>query len=139
MKNISLVMHNVLNSSRKRSERNILLLFDMAKAFDTVNRPKLWQILLQRAKSDAEKLIVAQIMRIHSQTEIFIDENESFISNQGVPQGGVLSPYLFNVYLDDAIQNNATLKRLAESEHLLCFADDIIVRQNKLEDAKAVI
>ena len=56
----------------------------------------------------------------------------NFISNKGVRQGGVLSPHLFNVYLDYCIRQIPTLKAALEGKQVMCFADDMIIRaQNK--------
>ena len=49
-------------------------------------------------------------------------------------QGGVLSPNLFNVYLDSALESCPTLNKLKKLERLLGFADDLLIRVNSKEE-----
>lgn len=138
-KNLSIVMHNILETSRARSKREILLFFDLNKAFDRVLRPALWQILLEKAKTDVDKLIIERLCQLHNLTSIRLNDGSSFTSNQGCPQGGVLSPNMFNVYLQNALEQNETLNSLITQGRLVSFADDIMVRVETQEQAIAVI
>ncbi len=103
-------MYNVLQSSRKRSNRDILTLFDVKKAFDSIKRSLLWKILRQRAKTKEEKHIAELIIQLHSTHKIFFSANEYFTANKGIPQGGVLAPFLFNIYLEQCLLNPEELK-----------------------------
>jgi len=52
-------------------------------------------------------------MSLLENTRSYINSSEIFIrTNRGVLQGGVLSPSLFNIYLDAALWENETLNRL---------------------------
>jgi hypothetical protein len=101
-RNLSLVIHNILNSSRSTTKKDILILVDIRKAFDNFDRAKLWLILMNRAKGDLENAFVKTLISLHSFNEISV-ANKNFKSNRGVPQGGVLSPSLFNIYLKHAL------------------------------------
>jgi len=59
-------------------------MFDIKKAFDNVDRPRLWKILFHRAKKDTEKVIIERLINLHTQTKIFVGE-EYFYANKGVP------------------------------------------------------
>ena len=48
-KNLSLVIHTILNFSRSPTKRDILLLVDIRKTFDNLSRARLWSILLEKA------------------------------------------------------------------------------------------
>ena len=48
----------------------------------------------------------------------------------GLPQGSVLSPVLFNVYLEEAIKSSIKLEEVRSRGDLLAFADDMIVMSN---------
>lgn len=51
-KNLRLVIQNVLLQSRTPSQRDVLILVDFKKAFDSVKRSFMWKILTNRAKTE---------------------------------------------------------------------------------------
>ena len=74
----------------------------MQKAYDTVNREKLWRILSSRCRSDADQTLALLIVKMYQQSQVIIGKH-SFSADLGEVQGGVLSPMLFNVYLEEAL------------------------------------
>ena len=75
---------------------------DASKAFDRVNHFKLFNKFIDRKVP----LYVIKILCNWYGSQIFCVRwgaaiSESFYIGSGVRQGGILSPYLFNVYLDD--------------------------------------
>ena len=56
--------------------------------------------------------------------------DERFPADRGVVQGAVLSPMVFNVYLEEALNSSAKLSEMRKRGDLLAFADDMLVLTN---------
>lgn len=121
----------------KRREFNLssyLLFVDFEKAFDRVNRTKLWAIMKERGYPHH---LIKSIQSLYEETKIVIkaDEkkSEEILINQGVRQGCSLSPTLFNIYIDDIMKQWKMLThkglRLNNDTSInnLIFADDLVL------------
>ena len=79
-----------------------LCFLDASKAFDRVNHNKLFDKLLNRG---VPVFIVRILSFWYSHQSMSVRWGSSislvFCVSNGVRQGGILSPYLFNVYIDD--------------------------------------
>ncbi len=87
---------------------------DIEKYFDTVNRDKLISILRKRINDAKTLRLIRQFLRAG-----VMEDGPVSPSEEGVPQGGPLSPILSNVYLDK-------LDKELESRglHFVRYADD---------------
>ena len=57
----------------------------------------------------------------------------------GLSQGSVLSPVLFNVYLEEAINSSKKLEEVRKRGDLLAFADDMLVMSNSQGEVEMII
>jgi len=103
-----------------------MILIDLQKAYDSVDRAKLLDILYKRARTTEDREIARVIMLLHRENEICVG-NERVNVGYGIAQGSVLAPYLFNIYLEEALLSNSTFRCLIERRDLLAYADDIAV------------
>ena len=75
---------------------------DLEKAFDRVNRKKLWQILNKRGTLCH---LIEVIKSLYKNTSVQIGTGRKILGkiyiNQGVRQGCNLSSAIFNIYIDD--------------------------------------
>ena len=91
-----------------------------------------------RAKTDEEKEIVRIIEILHEKNEVCLGE-ESVNIKYGIAQGSVLAPYLFNIYLDEAISDSKILSDLVLRNDLIAYADDISIFTKSDTEIKLVI
>jgi hypothetical protein len=113
-------------------------LIDLQKAYDSVDREILWKLLDKRCKDDSERTIVKLLMKLHSESTIQVGEHQ-INAEMGLPQGSVLSPVLFNVYLEEAIRSSAKLDGVRSRGDLLAFADDMLVMSNSQAEIEQII
>ena len=99
--------------------KNVPLYFcfiDLTKAYDTVNRELLWKIL---AKAGVPQELIELIKAFHDGTQacVRIEGKDSvyFPVNQGLRQGCVLAPLLFNIFFA-AVLEVAKKRILADKE-----------------------
>ena len=78
---------------------------NLEKTYDRVNRKALWEVL--RMYDVGSKLLNGiKIMYINNlaYVRIKINESECFRINSSMRQGSIMSPRLFNVYMDAVIK-----------------------------------
>ena len=105
------------------------MLIDLHKAYDSVDREILWELLEKKCRDEIEKDIVKLMMKLHKESTIQVRQNE-VNAEMGLPQGSVLSPFLLNVYLEEAIKSSKKLEEVRSRGDLLAFADDMLVMSN---------
>ena len=144
-------LRRLLEGVRSNNLSCVLTFIDFKKAFDTIHRGKLMEIL--RAYGVPEKLVTA-IAATYSQTWAKVrtpdGDTESFQILAGVLQGDTLAPFLFIVALDYALRcaidgreeelgftlvKRASRRVPAKTMTDLDFADDIGLASNTVEQA----
>ena len=122
---------------------------DLQKAFDTVPRNKLFYKLLKEYSVGGKFLKILQ--EIYKGNKMFVKTNngllQPFVTTIGVKQGCVLSPILFNIFIDKISDvfdescapikvNNLNLNCLLWADDLLIFSQTAEGLQNSLDKMK---
>ena len=107
-------------------------MLDASTAFDKVNFVKLFSLLIDR---NIPGVFLRIIMDLYTRQNLRASWNgvisTNFSVSNGVRQGGVVSPILFNVYIDELLLR---LKQHDFGRHIgnrfvggLCYADDLTI------------
>ena len=101
--------------------RTITVALDMSKAFDTINIHTIIRNLLQtNIPGTIIKFIANYIKGRKPYTTYRNHTSKQRQFKTGVPQGGVLSPTLFNIYTSDLLPPSAVVQ-------VMTYADDITI------------
>jgi len=117
-------------SNRKRCYG---IFIDFSSAYNTVDHQILFQKLLPILGEEKTNLIKS----LYSRMKIRIGD-ETALPNQGVAQGSLISPALFNIYSEGLFKTIESEIKINE-EDLLGYADDILIICDDLNTVSRVI
>ena len=130
-----IILYNLINKYCTKNSKYIYAFFvDFRKAFDSIPRHLLFEKLLSHNITGKFYNCIKN-MYTHDFTCICIGDKitESFNTNQGVRQGCILSPLLFNIFISKLPEsldvNNSEPLHVDETETLnsLIWADDLLM------------
>ena len=120
----------------------IMVCVDLEKAYDNVIRELMWQVMDEYGiRGSLAKAVKSMYVNCEACVNIKEGNSEWFPVKKGVRQGCVMSPWLFNVYMDrivrEAKERFSGGVKLEESDvQFLLFADDLILVAEREEDVE---
>ncbi len=114
-------INNGLNR-KKPVHRTVSVAIDLSRAFDTVDHTILLQDIKQLDLNEHIKRFLCAYLRGRQTYVVFRNSTSKYRKvKQGVPQGGVLSPILFNLYMSSmpAPPGNIRLETYADDSNIL--------------------
>ena len=102
---IVLIHKYLIAGAKSKGLEKVCMGIDMSKAFDTIDRSRLLNILKARGISE-DNVTLIKILLSNTSFQVKQGKNiaREFKTNRGVPQGDGLSPILFTLYLDEALK-----------------------------------
>ena len=139
-----LVIREIIDRNKKMGKELYLTFLDLEKAYDTVDRKKLLELLL---KIGVDENVVRVIRGLYEDNQVkFTLGNIStgwLKNNVGVRQGCVLSPTLFNLYLEELlvrIRKTGKGVKVGDSTlGCLAYADDIVLMTENKADMEELL
>jgi exonuclease III len=130
--NAIFVLRQVTEFFNNRGSNVFIASLDASKAFDRINHYKLYTTLIRRG---VPVLFINMICNWYGKLSIMIrwdnHDSDNLAVKSGVRQGGILSPILFNMYVDCII---STLRQKRLGCHLnniylgcIMYADDLLL------------
>ena len=138
-----LLLKEIIHNYSMNKGKVFSCFIDLSKAFDRVNHFKLCNMLLNRGvPSDITKLILSYLNNQSARIKWCNSTGEFLGMNQGVRQGGVLSPLLFKLYIDDILNELVKLdvgcKFGLSRVNAIAYADDIVLISNSIETLEII-
>ena len=127
-----ILKETIYNYIASKKERVYGLFVDLSKAFDNVDHFQLGQILLQRKIPPDIVLFILHYLRNQEARIVWNGEMGEYIPvEKGVRQGGILSPLLFKLYIDDVLNEISAggdgCKFGVLQMSILAYADDLVL------------
>jgi len=114
-----------------------VLELDIERFFDTLDHQKLREILRQRVRDGVLLRLIGKWLRAG-----VLEEGRLGYPESGTPQGGVISPLLAHVFLDEVLDGwfeDVVKPRLRGRSFLVRYADDAVLVFEREEDAHRVL
>ena len=138
------VIKEIIERNRKQGTELYLIFLDLEKAFDTVNRQKLMR-LLTHIGVDEKIIEVIKQMYIENKMKFTLGNVSTawLENNVGVRQGCVMSPTLFNIYLEELLvrirKSGKGVTIGNEKLGCLAYADDVVLMTEKKRDMEDLL
>jgi len=113
-----------------------VLELDIERFFDTLDHRRLREILRQRVRDGVLLRLIGKWLRAG-----VLEDGRLMHPEAGTPQGGVISPLLANVFLDEVLDGwfeDVVRPRLRGRSFLVRYADDAVLVFEREEDARRV-
>jgi RNA-directed DNA polymerase len=126
-----------LRDAARKMAGGWVLELDIRKFFDSIQRPRMLEVLNQRVRDGVLSRLVAKWLHAG-----VMEDGALTYPKAGTPQGGVISPLLANIYLHEVLDawfERDVRPRMKGRSYLFRYADDAVLLLEKQEDARRVL
>jgi len=133
-------IRQILEKKWEHKEAVHQLFIDFKKAYDSVRREVLYNILIEFVvPKKLVRLVKMCLTETYSRVRVAMNVSDRFPIRNGLKQGDALSPMLFNFALEYAIkrvQVNQNGLKLNGTHQLLAYADDVNILEGSVHTVK---
>jgi hypothetical protein len=141
-----LTLVNIVESRIKCKQNTFAAFIDFKKAYDLVNRDLLWNKLRSLGMEQNSKILNA-LQGIYNNVKCCVKVNgittDWFNVSTGLRQGCLLSPLLFNLYINDLVnvikQSCTGIPIGGENVCILMYADDLVLLARNERDLQNML
>lgn len=135
---------NIIDTRKKQKKSTYCAFIDFRKAYDLINRDKLWDKLMQSGIRGKMFQAIKSIYRnVTANVRINAFNTDWFDIKCGLRQGCILSPILFNLYINDLAlfikSLNVGIQLEDDSICMLMYADDIVLIAENSDDLQILL
>ena len=135
---------NIIETRKKQKKSTVCAFIDFRKAYDLINREKLWDKLLELGiRGKMFTAIKSLYSSVSASVRINAFNTEWFDIKCGLRQGCILSPILFNLYLNDLALYLKSFDIGVQIENervcMLMYADDIVILAENSENLQLLL
>lgn len=138
-----LTLKNIVDRAFRSNKYIFVCFVDLKKAFDSINREALfYKISKMGITSKYLNLLNSIYSDVQYSVKLSTGITESFASNVGVKQGCILSPLLFNLFMNDlpdTIQDFDPVQLGNSDTNVLMYADDLILMSESKEGLQSCL
>ena len=126
----------------EKNKKMVMVCVDLEKAYDKVNRGLLWQVIdAYGVRGRLARAVKSLYVGCEACVRVLGENSEWFKVKQGVRQGCVMSPWLFNIFIDNTIREAREsfvggVELRENTVQLLLFADDLLLVTEEEEDTQ---
>lgn len=137
-------LSNLIDTRKKLKQSTFCAFIDFRKAYDNINRNKLWKKLHDSGISGKMLTAVRSLYsNVSSCVRVNSYKTDWFSVHSGLRQGCTLSPLLFNLYINDlaVYLKSLNIGVSIESEiiSILLYADDIVLLAENKHDLQVLL
>ncbi|MCG7891260.1 MAG: reverse transcriptase family protein, partial [Candidatus Thiodiazotropha endolucinida] len=135
---------NIIDARKKMKQSTFAAFIDFRKAYDYINRDILWKKLFNLGiKGKMLSAVQSLYASVSSCVRINSKHTDWFTVKSGLRQGCILSPLLFNLYINDLAlylkSFDIGIEYGSEKLCLLLYADDIVLVAKNERDLQCLI